>query len=152
MPDTRVRNAEALMKEAEEVLSRSKILQAKRDFAGAIEAAQHSIELSVKSMLARCDVHHQKSHDVSPQLEILMRKLEGCSESLTRGLSRSQWIMQMWEPANSFAVYGTHDTKPQDLFYEHDGEVAIYYAEDAYWTCYQLHLDLAEGRMKVKSG
>jgi HEPN domain-containing protein len=152
MADSRIRDSEALKREAAKALSRCKVLQSANDFPGAIEAAQHCIELSVKSMLVRCDVQHPSSHDVSKQLEILMRKLDECSESLRRGLSRAQWIMQMWEPANSFAVYGTHDTKPQDLFYENDVHVAIYYAEDAYWTCYQLLLDVAVGRMKVKGG
>ena len=152
MPDTRIRDAAALRREAEATLSRAKTLHAQIDFAGAIEQAQHCIELSAKSILARCDVHYPNSHDVSPQLDILMKKVADCSQGLTRGISRLQWISQMWEPANSFAVYGTHHTKPKDFFVDRDAQAAIDYAEEAYWTCYQLDLDLSVGRMKLKGG
>jgi HEPN domain-containing protein len=150
MLDTRLQNSTAYKIEAEENLQRSRLLNRNQDFAGAIEAAQHCIGLSLKSMLELCDVHSAKKHDVSSAIPILIRKLDGCSEKLTMGLSRSQWIMRMWEPVHNLAFYGTDDTKPQDLFHEEDANIAIHYAEDAYWTCFQIHLDLSEGRLRIK--
>lgn len=150
MTDSRIRDAEALQREAERTLSRSKVLQERGDFGGALEAAQHAIELAVKSMLVRCDVHAPAKHDVSPSLEIIVKKLDGCSERLRRNIGRSQWIMQMWEPANVVSVYGTHTAKPLELFHDYDGQVAIHYAEEVYWTCYHLHEDLKNGRAKIR--
>jgi hypothetical protein len=72
------------------------------------------------------------------------------SEHLKVGISRSQWIIKMWEWANSVSVYGTAETKPCELFHVVDADTAISYAEDAYWTCYQLLLDLSLARVEIK--
>jgi HEPN domain-containing protein len=146
----RTKTAEGLRTAAETALSRARILREKSDFGGAIEAAQHCIELSVKSILSRCDIHYSPKHDVGSELPKVLKKLEGTSEQLKVSISRSQWIIKMWEWANSTSVYGTAETKPCELFHDADANTAISYAEDAYWTCYQLLLDLSLARVKLK--
>jgi HEPN domain-containing protein len=113
---SRFADADKLVAEAGSLLFRSDRLLEDVDFHGAIEAAQHSIEFSVKAILTLTSVEFKKEHEVSKQLETASRLIRGLETWEKESLARLKWISPMWSWANVGAVYGSIDVPASRLF------------------------------------
>lgn len=131
---SRFTKADALVAESGTALFRSDRLLEDADFHGAIEAAQHSIEFSVKGVLTLTSVEFKKEHEVSKQLETASRLIRGLEAWEKESLARLKWISPMWSWANVDAVYGSIDGPASRLFRADDAKTAIQYAREAYNT------------------
>mgnify|MGYP001084756948 FL=1 len=107
--------AEGMAEEASRLLARAERLAETSDYSGAIEAAQHSIELSVKSLYRLVGLEPprthlervpKKEHKEEDPLEMVAERLEGIQEYLMIWLGKTSWIGRMWAWAHNTSLYG----------------------------------------------
>lgn len=137
---------------AKKNLERAKSLAKQRDWSGSVEAAQHCIEISVKSLYLMVGVEYPETHDPATELKKVMEKLRDLrsySNYLWREISRMRWICKMWEWIHTSSVYGCLDIPANKIFNEKDAKTAIDYADDVHSKCRQI-LSLARtGQIKT---
>ncbi len=115
------------------------------DFSGAMGAAQHSIELSIKSLYRLVGVEPPYTHDASMIrkdgkiedrfAEVLDSLDFGRFDYLIKDLCRCRWVAIMYAFANTTAVYGYIKIAAKDLFEVKDAEIAASYADQVYSRC-----------------
>ena len=133
---------------AKKDLERAKSLAKQRDWSGSVEAAQHCIEISVKSLYLMVGLQYPETHDPANELKKVMEKLRGLRsywDYLWREIARMRWICKMWEWIHTSSVYGCLDIPANKIFNEKDAKIAIDYAEDVNSNCKQI-LSLAQMR------
>jgi len=126
--------AENLCSEAYKFYFRSQNLSVS-DYNGAIEAAQHCIELSVKALIKLVGLEYPKKHDPSTQLEEVIKRLNGLEDYDKVSIARAKWISTMWEWAHSTTIYGSLNVPASKLFKEKDVNNAIGYALEMHNCC-----------------
>jgi HEPN domain-containing protein len=127
--------AENLCSDAHIAYLRSQNLSKMFDYNGAIEAAQHCIELSVKALIRLVGLEYPKKHDPSAQLEEVIGRLNGLEDYNKVSIARAKWISTMWEWAHSTSIYGSLNVPASKLFKEKDAKNAIEYASEMHSCC-----------------
>jgi len=152
-----LKTTEGLLLEASHLLNRAENLVKDHDHSGAIEAAQHSIELSIKSLYRLVGLPAPRTHfetarraEEEAPLEKVAERLEGIPEYLMRWLGRTSWIARMWAWAHNTSVYGCLDIPASKLFEKDDAEIAIRYAKTALTNCRSIVESVKAGQTKVK--
>jgi len=126
-------------------LERAKTLTKQRDWSGSVEAAQHCIEISVKSLYLLVGLNYPEQHDPAVDLKKVMSRLRGLRSYhnyLWMEIARMRWICKMWEWIHTSSVYGCLDIPATKIFHEEDAKTAIDYATDVNSKCRQI-LNLA---------
>jgi hypothetical protein len=151
--------AEGLIDEAAHLLTRAENLVKSYDYNGAIEAAQHCIELSVKSQYRLVGLKPPRTHlerfpkkglgEENP-LEMVAERLDGIEDYLMVWLGKTSWIGRMWAWAHDTSLYGCLDLPSSKLFDQKDASVAIEYAHEALTNCRAITLSVKDGRTKIK--
>jgi HEPN domain-containing protein len=127
--------AEKLCSEAYMAYFRSQKLSSVSDYNGAIEAAQHCIELSVKALFKLVGLEYPQKHDPSTKLEEVMERLDGLEDYNKVSIARAKWISKMWEWAHSTSIYGSLNVPASKLFKERDVKNAVEYASEMHNCC-----------------
>lgn len=149
-----LKRSEELLNEASKAKWRAHSLIKSFDYNGAVEAAQHCIELSIKAtyQLVGLDPPKPKSHDVGKELIKVVRRLDfpEALNYLRESLARMRWISTMWAWAHSTSMYGCLNIPASKIFKEKDAKVAIEYASDVLLDCRTIHNLMKFGQIKVK--
>ncbi len=156
-----LRATDGLLLEAEHLLNRSENLVKNLDCNGAIEAAQHAIELSIKSLYRLIGprapkTHFEKSTETKKEeqeeapLEKVAQSLEGIPDYLMIWLAKTSWIARMWAWAHNTSIYGCLDIPASKLFDKEDAEIAIKYARTALTNCRAIVESVKSGQTKIK--
>jgi len=130
--------AREYLETSSQATSRAKDLISRGDYVGAIEAAQHSIELSVKALYLLVGQEPPKEHYAGQEfLNRVVGRLDFPSyfDHFKADLCRTMWISKMYEWAHTVSVYGYKGTSPSKLINKKDAEIALQYADEVYWTC-----------------
>jgi HEPN domain-containing protein len=133
---------------AEKDLERAKSLAKQKDWSGSVEAAQHCIEISIKSLYLLVGLQYPETHDPATELKKVMENLRDLRSNwdyLWREIARMRWICKMWEWIHTSSVYGCLDITANKIFNGKDAKIAIDYAEDVHSNCKQI-LSLARMR------
>ena len=152
---------EGLLLQGSYLLNRAENLVKSYDYDGAIEAAQHSVELSIKSLYRLVGLPEPRTHFESPEalkrkseeempLENVAEKLEGIPEHLMIWLAKTSWIGRMWAWAHNTSIYGCLDIPASKLFDENDAKIAIQYATTALINCRAIVESVKAGQTKIK--
>ena len=142
------KRAEDLCGEAQKAYFRSRKLSSS-DYNGAIEAAQHCIELAVKALYQLVGLEYPTKHDPGIQLENVIKRLNGLQNYQKVSIARAKWISKMWEWAHSTSIYGTLNVPASKLFRKKDVETAIEYASEMH-SCCQVTISLVKtGQIKI---
>lgn len=126
-------------------IGRAKQLLSGYDYVGAIEAAQHSIEISIKALYLLVGQEPPKEHHAGQEfLTKVVDRLVFPSYFgyLKDDLCRAMWISKMYEWAHTASVYGFKGISPSKLIHEKDAKTALEYADEVYSTC-RLVVDAA---------
>jgi HEPN domain-containing protein len=140
--------AENLCSEAYKVYFRSQNLS-ESDYNGAIEAAQHCIELSVKALIKLVGLEYHTKHDPSTQLEEVIARLNGLSDYDKVSIARAKWISTMWEWSHSTSIYGSLNVQASNLFREKDVKSAVEYASEMHSCCSVIISRVKNGQVKI---
>jgi HEPN domain-containing protein len=149
-----LKRSEELLSEASKAEWRGRNLVKSVDFNGAVEAAQHCIELSIKAMyqLIGLPPPKPKSHDVGIELEKVVRRLvfPNVHKYLRERLARIRWISTMWAWAHSTSMYGYLDIPASRIFKEKDAKIAVEYASEVLSDCRTILNLVKLGQIKVR--
>jgi len=145
---TSIEEAENLCSEAFKMYLRSTSL-GKTDYNGAIEAAQHCIELSVKALYKIVGLEYPKKHDPATQLEDVIKRLNGLHYTQIVSIARAKWISKMWEWAHSTSIYGTLKVPASKLFKLKDVQTAFDYASEMHGCCSVIISLVKSGQLEV---
>ena len=151
--------AEGMIGEASQCLARAEGLMERGDCSGAVEAAQHCIELSMKSLYRLVGLKPPKTHwgqvkkdsGEEDPLEKVAERLEGIQEHERVWLGKTSWIGRMWAWAHNTSLYGCLDLLASRLFDQRDAKVAIDYAHDALTNCRIITNSVKLGHTKIKA-
>jgi len=130
--------SEDYLEDSARALPRARALISGYDFVGAIEAAQHSIELSVKALYLLVGEEPPKEHHAG---EAFLKKVvdrlsfADTAEYLKAELGRAMLISRMYEWAHTVSVYGYKGLSASSLIDKKDAEIALGYADEVYSTC-----------------
>jgi hypothetical protein len=148
-----------MIDEASHLRTRAESLASQYDCSGAIEAAQHCIELSVKSLYRLVGLEPPRTHlermskkkfgEENP-LERAAERLEGMDEYLMIWLGKTSWIGRMWAWAHDTSLYGCLDLPASKLFGQKDAGIAIDYAGEALTNSRTIVQSVKDGRTKIK--
>lgn len=150
---------DGMVEEASRLLMRAESLAKVNDYSGAIEAAQHSIELSVRSLYRLVGLKPPRTHlerirkkefgEENP-LELVAERLQGIDEYLMAWLGKTSWIGRMWAWAHDTSLYGCLNLPASKLFDQKDANVAVDYARDALSNCRAITQSVKDGRTKIR--
>jgi HEPN domain-containing protein len=146
--------SEDLLDDARKAKCRGHGLLNSRDYSGAVEAAQHCIELSIKAMylLVNLNPPKTKSHDAGVELEKVVRRfnISEAHSYLMESLARMKWISTMWAWAHSESIYGCLDIPASRIFKEKDAKVALDYASEVLLNCQTILILIKSNEVKFK--
>jgi len=133
---------EEYLEDSSRMITRTKQLILAYDYVGAIEAAQHSIEVSIKALYLLVGEEPPKEHHAGEEfLKRVVGRLD-FSDSAPFGadyckakLGRAMFIGKMYEWAHTVSVYGYKGLSASRLIEKRDAEIASEYAEEVYSTC-----------------
>lgn len=131
-------SAEEYLEDSARALPRARALISSYDYVGAIEAAQHSIELSVKALYLLVGEEPPKEHHAGAEfLKKVVDRLNFSSttEHLKAEIGRAMLISRMYEWAHTVSVYGFKGLSASSLIDKKDAEIALQYADEVYSTC-----------------
>jgi hypothetical protein len=149
---------EGLLLEAEHLLARAERLSNSFDYNGAIEAAQHAIELATKSLYRLVGLPAPRTHlqafekrtgEEAP-LEKVAERLHGVPDYLMIWLAKTSWIGTMWAWAHNTSLYGCLDIPASKLFDKNDADIAIQYARTSVINCGAMVGLVKAGQTKIK--
>lgn len=143
-----LKEAENLCSEAYKAYLRAGKLS-KSDYNCAIEAAQHCIELAVKSLYKLVGLEYPMKHDLGIQLENVIKRLNGLQEHNKVTIARAKWISKMWEWAHSTSIYGTLNVPVSKVFKIKDVENAVEYAREMHSCCSVIISLVRRGQIKI---
>ena len=151
--------AEGMIDEASQCLRRAEGLVERGDCSGAVEAAQHCIELSMKSLYRLVGLKPPKTHwgqvkkdsGEEDPLEKVAERLEGIQDHQRIWLGKTSWIGRMWAWAHNTSLYGCLDLPASRLFDKKDANVAIDYARDALTNCGIIINSVKLGQTRIKA-
>ena len=144
-----LKEAENLCGEAHRAYLRARSLRDQIDYNGAIEAAQHCIELSVKALYKLVGLKYPKKHDPATQLEEVIKRLKGLPDYQKVSIARAKWISKMWEWAHSTSIYGTLNVPASRIFKRKDAEIAVEYASEMHSCCSVTMSLMRTGQIKI---
>lgn len=137
-----LRRTEEILNEASRFEWRGRDLLKKCDYHGAVEAAQHCIELAIKTMYHLVGIHppKPKSHDMGVALEHVVRRFDVTKaySYLNEDLARMRFISTMWAWAHSTSMYGCLDLPASRIFRKKDATIALEYASDVLSACRRI--------------
>ena len=144
---------------ASQCLMRAEGLAERCDYSGAVEAAQHCIELSMKSLYRLVGLKPPKTHwgqvkkDFGEEdpLEKVAERLEGIEEHQIVWLGKTSWIGRMWAWAHNTSLYGCLNLPASRLFEQKDANVAIDYAREALTNCRIITNSVKLGHTRIKA-
>ena len=151
--------AEGMIDEASQCLLRAEALAKGCDYSGAVEAAQHCIELSMKSLYRLVGLKPPRTHwerraknefGEEDPLEKVAERLDGIEDYLKVWLGKTSWIGRMWAWAHNTSLYGCLDLPASKLFAQKDATTATDYAHDALTNCRAITQSVKDGRTKIK--
>lgn len=142
------KSAEELCGEAQKAYLRSRKLSSS-DYNGAIEAAQHCIELAVKALYQIVGLEYPTKHDPGIQLENVIKRLNGLPDYQKVSIARAKWISKMWEWAHSTSIYGTLNIPASKIFRKRDVENAVEYASEMHSCCYVIISLVRSGQITI---
>ncbi len=139
--------------EASRVIYRAERLRKDGDFSGCLEQAQHAIELYVKVLFRLVNMEPPYIHDAGKELPHVLDRLDftGTGNELLVALGRIRWISQMWEFANTTAVYGYGSVGASRLFNDKDAEIAMGYANEVHSATILVSNSVLQRRIRVKT-
>jgi len=148
---------EGMLLQGSHLLSRAENLFKIQDYDGAVEAAQHSIELSIKSLYGLvglpAPITHFESYKRKGEkepLEKVAESLQGIPENLMIWLAKTSWIGRMWAWAHNTSVYGCLDIPASKLFDSDDAEIAIKYARTTRLNVITIVEAVKAGKARIK--
>jgi len=147
--------AEEYLEDSKAAANRASELISKTfDFVGAIEAAQHSIELSVKALYLLVREEPPKEHHAGQEF---LRKVadrlsfsRNAADYWKANLGRIMWISRMYEWAHTVSVYGYKGISASKLITKKDAEIASGYAYEVHLIC--RHIMDAVSRKEISIG
>ncbi|MFH1773914.1 MAG: HEPN domain-containing protein [Methanobacteriota archaeon] len=147
-----IKSAEELIDEARKVKGRAENLLKNLDCSGAVEASQHRIELSIKSLYKLVGLEYPVKHDAAIQLEKVLSELifPNYWNFYREKIARIRWICKMWEFAHSTSIYGCLDIPASKVFTRRDAQVAVEYASEVYSDCIFIIMNVRNGKIKLK--
>ena len=129
---------EEYLEDSARALSRARALMSSYDYVGAIEAAQHSTELSVKALYLLVGEEPPKEHHAGAEfLKKIIDRLDfsSATEYLKVDLGRAMLISRMYEWAHTVSIYGYKGLSASSLIEKKDAEIALQYADEVESTC-----------------
>jgi len=141
---------EDLLNEARRAEWRSRELTESIDYNGAVEAAQHCIELSIKAMYQLVGLDPPKKHDAGTELEKVVRRLDIPQSYgyVKESLGRMRLISAMWAWAHNTSIYGCLDIPASRLFKEKDARTALDHAAEVLSGCQTTLVLMRTGQAK----
>jgi HEPN domain-containing protein len=133
--------AKAYLEDANHERDRADNLTKSRDWNGAVEASQHSIENSIKSLFLLVGEEHPFEHDPTAKFDLVMEKLHGLrqyNQYYWERLARIRWIAKVWATIHEESMYPFYDIPARKFFEEKDAKVLKDYADEVYRVCSQL--------------
>lgn len=140
--------AEAYLKDASHEIRRALTLIETGDWNGSVEASQHSIEHSIKSLFRLVGVEHPLDHDPTKKFEEVVEKLELQSYELTN-LARIRWLAKVWATIHEESMYAFRDIPAKKFFCDKDARLLRDYAEEVYSVCFRLVNMARQGQLKI---
>lgn len=140
--------AEAYLKDASNETSRASTLINKLDFNGSVEASQHSIEHSIKSLFRLVGIEHPFKHDPTEKFEAVVEKLELQKYDLT-SLARIRWLAQVWATIHHESMYPFRNISAKEFFNVKDAEILHNYADEVYRVSSRLVNGVKYDRIRI---
>lgn len=127
-----------------------KLIDAK-DWNGSVEASQHSIEHSMKSLFRLVGVKHPFKHDPTEKFGEVVEKLKILPNWELTNLARIRWIARVWVTIHKESMYAFHNIPAKDFFKEKDAKVLKKYADEVYAICNRLVTNVRSGQLRIYS-
>lgn len=143
-----VSRAEAYLKDASQEKTRASTLISNRDWNGSVEASQHSIEHSIKSLFRLVGVEHPFEHDPTEKFEEVVERLDLESWELKQ-LARIRWLAKVWATIHEESMYAFRDIPAKEFFNEKDAKIIMNYANEVYSASNMLVIRARSGQLKV---
>jgi len=149
-----VRAAQTLLDDAKHELNRAESLIEQRDWNGSIEASQHCIEHSIKSLFLVVGEKLDLSHDPTDNLKKVMEKLQSSNIRLHHfyllvDIARVRWIAKIWAKVHEESMYAFFDIPAKKFFEDKDAKILKDYADEVYSTCNNFKIAIEHGTIEM---
>jgi len=118
--------------------SRANVLFEKKDYSGAVEASQHSVEIAIKSLLLLFSIEPPKTHNPEEKLDKIIEIIESSrspiiGKEFDEGLNafrnilaRMKFLSNLMGRLHIDGMYGFACVPPSKIFRKKDGEYFTY--------------------------
>lgn len=149
-----VRDAQTLLDDAKHELERAKSLIEHSDWNGSIEASQHCIEHSIKSLFLVVGENFDPIHDPTGNLKKVMEKLQSSNIRLHHSyllddIARVRWIAKVWAKVHEESMYAFFDIPAKKFFNDKDAKILKDYADEVYSTCNNFKILIEHGTIEI---
>ncbi|MHA2217667.1 MAG: HEPN domain-containing protein [Candidatus Hodarchaeales archaeon] len=136
--------AQDMINEAAVCFRRSRTLLDKKDYSGAIEASQHCVELSIKSLFVLFDFNIPFIHDPGKRLDEIVQVFEEIYPTFStvedfiqfkQVLGRIKYTSSLMNRLHNEGLYGFNGVPSSKLFRKRDAE---YFSSLAFETCFSI--------------
>ena len=134
-----ISKADAYRKDASHEKDRADKLMQTQDWNGSIEASQHSIEHSIKSLFLLVGLQHPFEHDPTAEFDAVFERLQNMIKDPYYlnwvDLARVRWVAKVWATMHEESMYPFHNIPAKEFFVKKDADILKDYAEEVYRIC-----------------